>query len=161
MAVRTNAMRLLDARGVAYRAVAYDAGGTFHDAVEVAAMLGAPVDAVFKTLVVLREDGGRPCLVMIPAAMQLDLKRCAKAVGAKAVRMASQREAERLTGLQVGGISALMLTTKPFDVWIDDSVELLDRVHVSAGVRGVDLELAVADLLAVTGAQRADVATAL
>ncbi|MCW5889745.1 MAG: aminoacyl-tRNA deacylase [bacterium] len=160
MPTRTNAMRLLDARGIAYRAVEYDAGRKFHDAVEVAALLGAPLDSVWKTLVVLREDGGRPCLVMIPAAMHLDLKRCARAVATKAVRMASQREAEKLTGLQVGGISALMLVGKPFDVWIDDSVELLGTVHVSAGVRGLDLELRVADLLAVTGAQRADVAGA-
>ncbi len=94
---RTNAMRLLDARGIAYRATQYDAGGTFHDAVEVAALVGAPGDSVFKTLVVVREDGGRPSLVMIPAAMQIDLKRCAKAVGAKSVRMASRRDAEKLT----------------------------------------------------------------
>ncbi len=51
-----------------------------------------------------------------------------------------------------------MLTTKPFDVWIDDSVELVETVHVSAGVRGVDLELAAADLIAVTGARLVDVA---
>jgi Cys-tRNA(Pro)/Cys-tRNA(Cys) deacylase len=65
--------------------------------------------------------------------------------------MASQREAERLTGLKVGGISALAVRSDAFEVLVDASAAAWDRVHVSAGVRGVDLEVAVTDLLAVTG----------
>jgi Cys-tRNA(Pro)/Cys-tRNA(Cys) deacylase len=70
--------------------------------------------------------------------------------------MASQREAERLTALQVGGISALAVRTGAFEVLVDASAERWERVHVSAGVRGVDLELRVRDLLAVTHGRLVD-----
>ena len=70
--------------------------------------------------------------------------------------MASQREAERLTGLKVGGISALAVRAGAFEVLVDATAEGRERIHVSAGVRGVDLELGVADLLAVTGGRLVD-----
>ncbi|MFQ5474061.1 MAG: YbaK/EbsC family protein, partial [Dehalococcoidia bacterium] len=69
------------------------------------------------------------------------------------VRMATQREAERMTGLQVGGISALALTGRSLDVLIDDRAKSLGRIHVSAGARGVDVELAVEDLVMLTSAR--------
>ncbi len=117
-------------------------------------LLGAPPESVYKTLVVLREDGaGKPLLVLIAAALQVDLKQLAHALGAKKLRMATQREAERLTGMQVGGISALGVRKPAFDVFIDEAARSLDRVHVSAGVRGIDLELAVDDLARLTGAR--------
>ncbi len=111
--------------------------------------------AVYKTLVVLRDSSGRtkPLLVLVPSDRTLDLRRLAMALGEKRLRMATQREAERLTGLRVGGISALAVRAGAFDVLLDESASRLDRIHVSAGVRGTDLELAVADFLAVTGAR--------
>ena len=113
-----------------------------------------PRKSVYKTLVVLRDDGaGKPLLVLIAAALQVDLKQLAHALAAKKLRMATQREAERLTGMQVGGISALGLRKPAFDVFIDEAARSLDRVHVSAGVRGIDLELAVDDLARLTGAR--------
>ena len=63
---------------------------------------------VYKTLVALA-DGGRRLLVMTPGDRELDLRLVARGVGAKSARMALQREAERLTGLKVGGISPLAL----------------------------------------------------
>jgi Cys-tRNA(Pro)/Cys-tRNA(Cys) deacylase len=151
--VKTNAMRLLDARGVAYRAVVYDAGAAFHDAEEVASLVGAPADTVLKTLVVMREGGGKPLLAVIPANRRLDPGACARAAGVKRVRMATQREAERLTGLRVGGISPLALLDRHFAVYVDASATAHERVHVSGGTRGVDLEIAVADLVRLTGAE--------
>lgn len=153
--MKTNAMRLLEQRKIPYRATEYAAAGEFHSAEEVAGLLGAPPERVFKTLVVLRETGGggKPLLVMIPAAGQLDLRLLAKEVGEKKLRMATQREAEELTGLQVGGISALTLLQRGFDVVIDGRARELDKIHISAGVRGVDLELAVADLAQITRAR--------
>jgi Cys-tRNA(Pro)/Cys-tRNA(Cys) deacylase len=152
---KTNAARLLDARGVAYRVTVYDATRAFHSAEEAATLLGAPPEAVYKTLVVLRETRARakPMLVMIPSSAQVDLKVLARELGEKSLRMASQREAEALTGLQVGGISALAVRKGAFDVCLDASARGRDRIHVSAGVRGIDLELAVADLIALTGAR--------
>lgn len=70
-------------------------------------------------------------------------------------RQATQREAEQLTGLQVGGISALALLHKGFRVLLDDSALLLERIVVSGGQRGLNIELAVDDLIAITGASLA------
>jgi Cys-tRNA(Pro)/Cys-tRNA(Cys) deacylase len=151
-APKTNAARLLEARGIAHRVRVYDAERTFHSADEAAGLLGVPGASVLKTLVVLRETVGRakPILVLVPSDRRLDLKRVGQALGEKRLRMASQREAEQLTGLKVGGISALAVRAGAFEVLVDASAARWDRVHVSAGVRGVDLELAVRDLLAVT-----------
>ena len=152
---KTQAMRMLDAKRIAYTASVYDATREFHSAEEAAALLGASVDTVYKTLVVLREAAGRsrPLLVMAPSHRQVDLRLLAKSIGEKKLRMATQREAEALTGLQVGGISALALTNKPFAILLDESARTLDRIHISAGQRGIDLELRVEDLIAVTNAK--------
>ena len=150
---KTNSMRLLDARKIPYRAKEYDPSREFHDAAEAAALIGAPVETVYKTLVVLRESKGKSLLVMIPAHREVDLKLLAKEIGEKRLRMATQREAEQLTGLQVGGISALALLHRGFEVCLDAGAQALETIHVSAGVRGVDLELGVGDLIAVTRAR--------
>ena len=158
---KTNAMRVLDAQHVPYTAHYYDAER--HSAEEVAALLGVPPATVFKTLVVLPESGrGRPLLVMVPAPAELDLKRLGlhPEAGEKRLRMATQREAERLTGLLVGGISALALLQKGFRIFVDSSVDEQARVFVSGGRRGVNLELAPADLVRVSGALRVEAARA-
>lgn len=147
---KTNSMRLLDQRRIAYQVHTFP--DTIHSAVEVAERLGVPAEQVYKTLVVL-PDKGKPMLVMIAGSRELDLKKVARATGAKKVKMASQAEAERLTGLLVGGISALALLQKPFNVFLDRPATGLERILVSAGTRGVDLELAVEDLLRVTKAR--------
>lgn len=155
MSAKTHAMRVLESNGVPYRATTYDASDAFHGGEDAAALLGAPPESVYKTLVVLREDGtaGKPMLVLVASALQVDLKQLAQALGAKKLRMATRREAERLTGMQVGGISALGLRKPTFDVFIDEAARSLERVHVSAGERGIDLELAVDDLARLTGAR--------
>jgi Cys-tRNA(Pro)/Cys-tRNA(Cys) deacylase len=149
---KTQAMRMLEAECVDYRAVEYDSSGAFHSGEGVAALVGAELETVYKTLVVLREGGGgKAMLVLIPVAEQLDMKILASEVSAKKLRMATQREAEKLTGLQVGGISALAVPPGRFEVLIDERARALARFHVSAGARGLDLELAVADLMRLTG----------
>lgn len=152
---KTNALRVLDARGIDHRVTEYDARQEFHDAAEVARLVGAVAETVYKTLVVLRDEPGRtrPLLVLVAADSLVDLKRLAAIVGAKRLRMATQREAEALTGLRVGGISPLALVGRGFEVLLDASAERHERVHVSAGVRGVDVELTVRDLIDVTGAR--------
>src|SRR5689334_1076742 len=147
-AVKTNAMRVLDAHKVDYEAHVYDPAR--HSADEVAALIGVPPALVFKTLVVLPESGkGRPLLVMVPADSELNLKALGQepAVGEKRLRMAAQREAESLTGLLVGGISPLALLQKGFRIFIDRSALDLAQIYVSGGQRGVNLQLAPADLI--------------
>ena len=146
-------MRVLDARGITYEVKTYDASGEFHSADEAASLIGVDAASVYKTLVLLREGEARakPLLVLVPAASQIDLRILAKSVGAKKLRMAKQREAEQLTGMQVGGISALALKQPArFDVLIDESARAIDTIHVSAGARGIDLALRTEDLVAVT-----------
>jgi len=150
MADKNNAMRMLDARGAPYEA--YTFPPEVHSAEGVAQVVGVPVSQVYKTLVVVRKQG-KPLLVMIAGDRELDLKRLAKAVGEKKLRMASHKEAESLTGLEVGGISALALLNRGFDVYIDRAATKLKRVLVSAGRRGINLGIAVEDLIRVTKAK--------
>ena len=157
MVEKTNAMRLLEQRRVPYEAFTYSP--EIHAADEVARVLGFPPSEVYKTLVVLREKG-KPLLVMVAGDREIELRRLAKSVGEKALRMAPHRDAERLTGLQVGGISALALLTKGFDICIDRPALGLERVLVSAGRRGVNLRLRVSDLVAVTRARPVDATAA-
>ncbi|MDL1895290.1 aminoacyl-tRNA deacylase [Anaerolineae bacterium CFX7] len=153
---KTNALRALDANKIEYEFFVYDDAGEFHSADEAAALLGAPVDQVYKTLVVLHDDAGarkKPMLVMIPAAREIELRVLAKSVGAKKLRMATKKEAERLTGAQIGGISALAQLNKGFEMLLDETARELEWLHVSGGARGLDVKLRVQDLLRVTKAK--------
>lgn len=147
---KTNAMRALDARKIPYDTFTYPS--TIHSAVEVASLLGVAPGEVFKTLVMLA-DAGRHLLVIVPGDSEVDVRRLARALGVKAVQMAPQREAERLTGLLVGGISPLALLGRPFEVYRDQRASSLDRLYLNGGQRGVNVCLRVSDLMAVTGAQ--------
>lgn len=126
---------------------------TMRDAEEIAAWLNIPPGQLFKTLVVIRPDKGKPLLVMTPADRQLDLKKVAAAAGEKKLTMATHAEAEALTRLQVGGISALALLNRGFEIYIDDSALAFSQIYVSGGQRGLDVKLAVTDLLHLTGAR--------
>ncbi len=147
---KTNAMRALDARKIAYETFTYPA--TIHSADEVAGLLHVPADQVYKTLVMFADDG-RQLLVAVPGDGEVDLRLLARSLDVKSVRMAPQREAERLTGLLVGGISPLALLGRPFDVYLDRRARSLDRLYINGGQRGINLRLRVEDLIAVTGAQ--------
>ena len=95
-------------------------------------------------------------VVMVGGDRELSLKDVARAVGEKKVRMATVREAESLTGLKVGGISALALLSKPFELFIDERVLEHNRVLLSAGKRGINIQLAVSDLIVLSCAQVID-----
>ena len=152
---KTLAMKLLDGKKVSYKAYSYP--DNLRDAEEVAKAIDFPVQQVFKTLVVSRPKPGKNILAMVPSNRQLDLKKLAKAVGEKKIKMASQRDAEALTGLQVGGISALALVNRGFDVYLDQSADSLKEIVVSSGERGQQIELAVSDLISVTRARYEDI----
>ena len=147
---KTNAMRALDARKIPYEV--FDFSPDIHSAVGVAEEVGLPPDQVYKTLVVLRPEG-KAILVMVAGNHELDLKQVSREVGEKKVWMASHREAEDLTGLQVGGISALALLNRPFEVFIDQPATELSHILVSAGKRGINLRVSVADLMHITQAR--------
>jgi Cys-tRNA(Pro)/Cys-tRNA(Cys) deacylase len=147
---KTNAMRALDAHHVTYEVFTY--ADTIHSAEEVARLLGVPAGEVFKTLVVLVEPDRR-LLIMTPGDRELDMRLVAKEVGAKSARMAPRREAERLTGLLVGGISPLALLDRRFEVYLDAPAMALDMLYINGGRRGANLRLRVGDLIAITSAR--------
>jgi len=155
---KTNAMRVLDAKKVPYRAAHYGDADAFHSAEEVAALIGLPSAQVFKTLVVLSAKGNsKPILAIVPGDQELDLKALASAAKEKKLRMASYAEAESLTGLQVGGISALALLNKRWKTFLDESATQWPEIAVSAGQRGINLIVQVKGLVKVCGARIAHI----
>ncbi len=159
---KTLAMRVLERHGISFEAVSYEVAAATAvaghlSAAEVAAAIGFPAEQTFKTLVVLPErPGARPILALVPGDSQLDLKKLAAAAGEKRVEMAPQREAERLTGLEKGGISPLALMDKGWPVYVDETAILFDRIEISAGKVGVGVLAPVEGLLSLLGAQPAD-----
>lgn len=110
---------------------------------------------MFKTL--LADVDGRLVVGIVPVTGKLDLKALAAAVGGKKAAMADPALAERRTGYVVGGISPIGQKTRHETV-LDETAELWDTVFVSGGRRGLDLELAPADLIRATDAVVADIA---
>ena len=130
----------------------------FDDAIrsaqEVARVTGMPAGQVLKTLVIEADPPkGKPFLVMMPSAFEVELRVLAASIGAKKLRMASHRDAERYTGMKVGGISALALLGRGVGVRIEESAAGFDDVLVSAGQRGCDVKRKVAVSVALTVAR--------
>ena len=148
---KTNSMRYLEQRKVSYEV--HEFPPDVHSAVGVAETLGFPVHEVYKTLVVMPPGGVKPILVVVQGDLEVSLKRVGTSLGQKGFRMATHQEAERLTGLQVGGISALDLTNKQWPAYVDTHAMGLTEFVVSAGKRGINLRLKVEDFMAVTGAR--------
>lgn len=149
MPKKLNSLRFLETQGIPHEV--YHFPGTIHSAQGVAEYLALPPTQVYKTLVLLSSQD-KPLLVMVAAARAIDLKRLARVLGEKRLRMATQKEAEALTGLKVGGISALALRHRNFAVYLDQTAAPLEDILVSAGQRGIDVRLKVADLCHATGA---------
>lgn len=146
----TNVTRLLDQRKIDY--AAFELPAEKLGALEAAAHLGVAPGLVYKTIVVLREARGKPILALAPGDREVDLKALAAAVGEKKVQLPTEREAERLTGLQAGGISPLALLNRGFQVVIDASARSHSQIYVSGGQRGLNIRLDPQALAGLTGA---------
>ena len=149
---KTNAMRQLDRKKLAYRVHSYD--GVALSGAEVARVIGIEPERVFKTLVTVGKSGGH-YVFMIPVEAELHLKKAAAAVGEKAVAMLHQRDLLPLTGYIHGGCSPIGMK-KLFPTFIDESAQLFDTICVSAGKIGAQVELAPDALCRLIGAQYAD-----
>lgn len=159
MTNKLNSMRLLEQHKIAYEVVPYPA--ELRDAEEIAEVLGVPPHLVYKTLVVLPDaPGGKPLLVMLASNRSLDLKQMALAAGEKKLRMAAHKEAEALTGLKVGGISALALAHKNWKIFLDNPAAEQEHILISAGQRGLDLRVPTSALVALLRARLVDVSRA-
>ena len=124
---------------------------------EASQALGVPPERVFKTLIA--DVDGRLTVAVVPVAGTLDLKALAAAAGGKKAAMADPAAAERATGYVTGGITSLGLR-KPLPVVVDASAMQYGTVFCSAGQRGLEIELAPADLVTAAGAAVAPIARA-
>jgi Cys-tRNA(Pro)/Cys-tRNA(Cys) deacylase len=112
---------------------------------------------VFKTIVVMRDKPKKPLLAVVPATSNVDLKMLAAALREKKIFLPTEREAEKMTGLQAGGISPLALINKGFQVVIDSSAQKFSEIHISGGQRGLNIKLPLADLINLTNARVAPI----
>lgn len=152
----TPAVEAAKAAGITYELLTYK-----HDpraaafGLEAAEALGLRPESVFKTLVA--KVDGRLVVGIVPVALHLDLKALASAAGGRKAEMAAPAEAERATGYVVGGVSPLGQKRRLTAV-VDTSVLEHERVHVSAGRRGLEIALAPVDLVRLAGATVAAIA---
>jgi len=138
--------------GIAFQIHEYDHDATAHSyGLEAAEKLGVAVEQVFKTLVV-KLDGKQLAVGIVPVNGQLGLKQIAKAAGAKKATMAEPSEVERTTGYVLGGVSPLG-QKKRLPTFIDTSAQAWSTLYVSAGRRGLEIELSPDDLAALSQGQ--------
>lgn len=147
---KTNAARLLDAAGVVYTLVPYEVDEAHLEASHVAEQLGEDLDRVFKTLV-LRGDRNGLFVCVIPGSLEVDLKVAARISGNKSCEMIHVKELLPSTGYIRGGCSPIGMK-KAFPTFIHESALLYDTIYVSAGVRGLQICIAPADLIRFVGA---------
>lgn len=144
----TPAINAAKQAGIAYRIHEYEHDpGAASYGLEAAEKLGIPAERVFKTLVA--EVDGRLAVAIVPVATSLNLKALAAALGAKRAEMAEMAQAERSTGYVAGGISPLG-QKKRLPTVLDGSATSFETIYVSAGRRGLEIELRPEDLLAIT-----------
>jgi len=153
--ITNNVTRLLDSKKIVY--TAFELPAEKLGAEETARILDVPLEIVFKTIVVLREKPGKSILAIVPGTGEVNLKAVAAALGEKKVHLPTQAEAEKLTGLQAGGISPLALINRGFTVLLDSSALAHEQIHVSGGQRGLNIRLPVKVLIQLTNARTADI----
>lgn len=143
-------MRVLQEAGVEFSVHEYhhDAAASSYGQ-EAAAQLGLSPQVVYKTLLAVVDT--QLVVAIISVADQLDLKALARAVGGKSAAMAAVEHAERATGYVTGGISPLGQRRR-LPTYLDESATQLKKIYVSGGRRGIDIGVAPADLLRLTGA---------
>lgn len=148
-------MRILEKKKISYTAHTYDCE-EFLDGISVADALGQPHELVYKTLVTVGKSREHYVFV-IPIEAELDLKKAARAAGEKAIEMLPLKELTDLTGYVRGGCTCIGMK-KQFPVFLDESAEKLEKITVSGGRRGTQIELAPQDLLKASGGRFAPVA---
>ena len=153
--IKNNVTRLLEALGIPY--TAFELPAEKLSAVEAAQYLGVDPELVYKTIVVLRIGRGKPILAVVPGPLEVDLKALAKAVGERKLVLATQRQAEQVTGLLTGGISPLALLNRGFEVIVDALAELYPQIYISGGQRGLNICLPTAALITLTEAKVAEI----
>ncbi len=151
---KTNVMRVLDQKKIAYTAHSYPHGEEAVDGVTVAKLTGLDPGQVFKTLVT-RGASKKNYVFVIPVAEELDLKKAAKAAGEKSIAMVHVSEINALTGYIRGGCSPIGMK-KQFETFYHESCLELSAMAVSAGKIGAQVELSPEALIRITRGKTAD-----
>lgn len=156
----TPAIKLLSQAGIAFAVREYHHdGNSQHYGEHAANALGQDTAQVFKTLLAVLDNNPRRLVVaLVPVANQLDLKKLASAMGGKRAEMADPAVAERKTGYVRGGISPVA-QRQQWPTTIDSSAKQFETIFVSAGKRGLELEIAPEDLRLTCHASYADIKT--
>ena len=150
---KTNAMRMLDKKKIAYEALTYEVD-TFIDGMHCAELTGAPVDASYKTLV-MQGKSKQYYVFVIPIACEVDLKKAARAAGDKKVEMLPMKDLLATTGYIRGGCSPIGMKKK-FPTFIDEAALKYETIAVSAGQRGFQVLLSPQTLADYVGAKLLD-----
>lgn len=151
---KTNAARLLDRAGIPYRLIPYEFDPDDLAAQHVADALGEDINRVFKTLVLKGERAGY-FVCVVPGNAEVDLKKAARAAGAKKADLIPMKELLPLTGYIRGGCSPIGMK-KPFPTFIHQTATDFDRIYVSAGQRGLQFEINPNDLIRFVSAEATD-----
>ena len=152
--IKTNAMRILDTKKIPYTTHTYECD-EFIDAKQIADMLGLPYEKVYKTLVT-QGSSKNYYVFVIPIAEELDMKKAARSVGEKSVAMLHVKDINAVTGYIRGGCTAIGMK-KQYVTRIEQSAQKLEKIIVSGGKLGMQLELTPQDLAAASGAEFADI----
>ena len=151
---KTNVMRVLDGKKIPYTSHSYEPDATLTGE-EIAGILGEDPDKVFKTLVTQGKSHSYYVFV-VPVKEELDLKKAAKAAGEKDISMIKQKELLPLTGYVHGGCSPIGMK-KQFKTFIHETAPNYEKIFVSAGKVGMQIELLPDDLIKTVGCTIADI----
>lgn len=154
---QNNVTRLLQARNIPFEV--FELPAVKLSAQQTAQILNVSVEMVFKTIVLKPTHPGKPILAVVPADKTVNLKLIAKFLNEKKLEFPTPQEAERITGLQTGGISALALINKGYRVLLDESAHALEWMHVSGGQRGLNIKIQVSDFINLTQARKARISS--
>lgn len=152
---KTNAVRILDGMKIEYRLHTYEVDPENLAAEHIAELLNEPIERVFKTIV-LRGNKTGPIVCVVAGNNEVDLKKAAKVSGNKSVEPLPLKELLPTTGYIRGGCTALGMKKK-FPVFVSEEINEFDTIFVSAGVRGMQIELSPADYLRATESTPADI----
>ena len=153
--VKTNAIRMVEQKKIPYTEHEYEWDENHLSASSVAEQLPESQSRIFKTLVAVGNVTG-PLVAVIPGEAELNLKKLAKVTGNKKVEMLHLKDLEATTGYIRGGCSPIGMK-KLFPTYLDQIAENYDQIIVSAGRRGLQMELAPQDICALTSGQFADI----
>lgn len=153
--IKTNVMRILEKEKIPYEGHEYPHGKEAIDGVTVAKLLSQDVETVFKTLVTV-DKKNEYYVFVVPVEKELDLKKAAKAVGTKAVEMIHVKDINKVTGYIRGGCSPIGMK-KQYKTVFHETAELQDKIVVSAGKIGYQIETAPENLIKLTKGSYADI----